>query len=315
MKTYFLAWEPYLILHRPYLVSFAFRMTGSLAEAEEIVQETFLECANIEPSQIKNHRAWLTKVCSNKSLDLLKSAYKKREAYIGTWLPDAVPDSFQFWGNLDSTIPPEKNLITNETLSTTFLLMAEKLNPEERVVYILSEVFDYSYKEISEFLNKSVETLRKVAQRARQAIASQKVKYTSTSIQTQKLIEDFFELVKNQDRSGLEAMLADDSEFWSDGGGKAQAVRVIMRERSQIIRFFASDVISSLYKDDQLKFEFTSINGQPGLAISKRDQKGLWTFDSLMNFEVNGQKIVRIFSQRNPDKLLYLHIKSRSTLF
>jgi len=308
MKNNFKAWEPYLVLHRPYLVSFAFRMTGSLAEAEEIVQDTFLECHHIDPKEISNHRAWLTKVCSNKSLDLLKSAYKNRESYIGTWLPDAIPDTFQFWGNLEEQTSPDKALIAKETLTTTFLLLAEKLNPEERVVYLLSEVFDYSFKEVSEFIGKSVDALRKTAQRAREAIDSQKIKNSTNTSESMKLIADFFELVRNQDRAGLENMLAKDSLFWSDGGGKVQAIRVVVSDREQIIRFFASDIISSIYKSQDLKFEYCSINGQAGLAISKRDEGGNWLFDSLMNFEVSNGKIVRIYSQRNPDKLAPLQV-------
>lgn len=304
MKNYLKAWEPYLTIHRPYLVSFAFRMTGSLAEAEEIVQETFLECQNMSPAEVLNHRAWLTKVCSNKCLDLLKSAYKKRETYTGTWLPDAVPDNFHMWGDIN-----EQSLIVQESLSTTFLLLAERLTPEERVVFILSEVFDYSYKEISDFLNKSVEALRKIAQRARDAMNSQRIKYTSQTAEAQQLIADFFELVKKQDRAGLESMLGKDSQFWSDGGGKVQAIRVVVTESEQIVRFFASDVISNVYKNAQLKFEFCRINGLPGLAVSKQDENDLWIFDSLMNFEVLDGKISRIYSQRNPDKLASLQVR------
>lgn len=306
MKNYLAAWEPYLILYRPYLVSFAFRMTGSLAEAEEIVHDSFLSCAPIDPTSISHHRSWLTKVCANKSLDLLKSAYKKRESYIGTWLPDAVPDSFQFWGSLEQQGAPDNKLIVAESLSTTFLLLAEKLSPEERVVYILNEVFDYSFAEISDFLNKSIEALRKVAQRARQALSSQKTKYTKVTNETQQLIAEFFEIVKKRDHQALQAMLAEDSQFWSDGGGKVQAVRVVMREREAIIRFFASEVISSLYKHPQIKLEFCSINTMPGLAISKQDESGLWSFDTLMTFEIDAGKVSRIYSQRNPDKLLML---------
>ena len=294
MKTYLNNWESSFITHRPYLVSFAYRMTGSLAEAEELVQETFISCAEVDPNEIINHKSFLTKVCSNKSLDHLKSAYKRRETYVGTWLPDAIPDSLHKF---------ENNLELNESLKTTFLLLIEKLSPEERAVYILNEVFDYSFSEIAEFLNKSIEALRKIAQRARAALASEKIKYDSSSIEAQNLIVDFFEIVKRQDKTSLMKLLADDSEFWSDGGGKVTAVKVVMRDVEQIIRFFTSDVISGIYNSEKLKIESGPVNSLPGLMISRQLENGSWTFDTIMSFEVKDGKIAKIYSQRNPDKL------------
>ena len=294
MKSYLNNWESHFTTHRAYLVSFAYRMTGSLAEAEELVQDTFIACAEVNPFDVVNHKSYLTKVCSNKSLDHLKSAYKKRETYIGTWLPDAVPDSFHKF---------ENNLVLNESLKTTFLLLIEKLSPEERVVYILSEVFEYTFSEISEFLNKSIEALRKIAQRARTALASEKVKYDSSSVEAQNLIVDFFEIVKRQDKISLMKLLAADSEFWSDGGGKISAVRVVVKDVEQIIRFFTSDVISGIYNSDILKIESGLVNSLPGLMISRQLENGSWTFDTIMSFEVKDGKIAKIYSQRNPDKL------------
>lgn len=308
MKTYLKSWEPHLIIYRPYLVSFAFRMTGSLAESEEIVQETFIECVEIDPQSIGNHKAWLTKVCSNKSIDHLRSAYKRRESYIGTWLPDAVPDGLKYWENLEESAPLEKSLILSESLTTTFLLMVESLTPEQRVVYILNEVFDYSFNEISEFLNKSVAALRKIAQRAREAISLQKIQYDSINPESQNLIVQFFEIVKNQDKNALMALLSEDSEFWSDGGGKISAIRVVVREREQIVRFFSSDMIRDIYNADYLKIETGFVNKLPGMMISKKDEQGNWIFDTIMSFETKNGKITRVYSQRNPDKLQNLAI-------
>ena len=132
-KSNFLsAWEPRLLQHKQYLIAFAFRMTGSLAEAEDIVQDTFIECAYVDPLTIDNHKAWLTRVCSNKGLDHLKSAYKKRVTYPGVWLPDAIPESLELADEFELA----------ESATTSFLLLAEKLSPEERVVYLLFEVFE-----------------------------------------------------------------------------------------------------------------------------------------------------------------------------
>jgi len=125
------AWESDWKQYRPFLISFAYRMTGSLSEAEDLVQDTFLECARVPRSEIRNPKSWLTKICANKGIDHLKSAYKRRETYPGTWLPDAIPDSLQVWTNLHGSESPEKTLIVSESLTTSFLLLAERLTPEE----------------------------------------------------------------------------------------------------------------------------------------------------------------------------------------
>ena len=311
MRNYLPAWESHFIAYRPYLVSFAFRMTGSLAEAEELVQDTFIECASINPEEIKNHKSWLTKICSNKSIDLLKSAYKRRETYIGTWLPDAVPDSFQFWGNLEEGQSLDRNLIVSESLTTTFLLLAEKLTPEERVVYILSEVFEYSFKEISDFLNKSDDALRKTAQRARASIIANQTKFTTSSPDSQNLVVKFFELAKKKDKTELMELLSSNSEFWADGGGRVSATKVVFKGIDQIARFFGSEMMARIYNSPELKIETVSVNSLPGIIISKQLEDQSWVFDTIMSFEILDGKIARIYSQRNPDKFEALMSSNR----
>src|SRR5436189_68055 len=128
------AWEETWKQYRPFLISFAYRLTGSLSEAEDLVQETFLECAAVHLPEINTPKSWLTRVCANKGIDHLKSAYKRRETYPGTWLPDVIPDSLQVWSNLQGSPSPETKLIASESLTTSFLLLVERLTPEERAV-------------------------------------------------------------------------------------------------------------------------------------------------------------------------------------
>jgi RNA polymerase sigma-70 factor (ECF subfamily) len=304
--NYMHLWESHFIQQRQFIISFAFRMTGSLSEAEDLVQDTFIECAVIDPSEITNHKSWLTKVCSNKALDHLKSAYKRRETYRGTWLPDAVPDSFQFWGNLEDIEAPDKPLLLSESLTTSFLLLIEKLTPEERVVYLLSEVFEYSYKEIANFLSKTDETCRKIAQRARQAVNDGRVKYDSRSKEAQGLIQKFYESAKNGDHQGLMDILNKDSELWADGGGKVSAILVVFKEDTRIARLYSSPGIIGLFNNEDYKTEFGMVNTLPGLIISRKLPEGSWVFDTIFSFETLGDKIVRIYTQRNPDKLQVL---------
>jgi RNA polymerase sigma-70 factor (ECF subfamily) len=300
--TYLSEWEGLWKQHRPFLISFAFRMTGSLSEAEDLVQETFLECANTPPSEIRNPKSWLAKICANKAIDHLKSAYKQREIYPGTWLPDIVPDSLQIWSSLTPGSSPEKTLLASESLTTSFLLLAERLTPEERAVYLLSEVFDYSYQEIADFLQKSAEACRKTAQRAREAVVSGP-KFQSNSAKSVRVIEKFFESARNGDAAALVSLLSDESEFWSDGGGKVPAAKTVLTAKEQIAAFFAALGLSKAFLPADYNLDFTRVSSRPGVVISKRLASGLWALETVFAFEIRDNKIARIYAQRNPDKL------------
>jgi RNA polymerase sigma-70 factor, ECF subfamily len=298
-------WEATWKQYRSFLISFAYRMTGSLSEAEDLVQDTFLECAKVPRSEIRNPKSWLTKICANKGIDHLKSAYKRRETYPGTWLPDVIPDSLQVWTSLQGSESPEKTLIVSESLTTSFLVLAERLTPEERAVYLLSEVFEYSFKEISALLGKSEDASRKTAQRARTALHAAP-KFAANSPDSTELIERFFECAKNGDHSSLVELLSDNSEFWSDGGGKVPAAKTILTEKANIATFFAALGSSKAFVAGDFKLDFTRVSSRPGLIISRKLPTGLWTFETLLSFEILDGKIARIYAQRNPDKLKYL---------
>jgi RNA polymerase sigma-70 factor (ECF subfamily) len=277
-------------------------MTGSLSEAEDLVQDTFLECARVPRSEIRNPKSWLTKICANKGIDQLKSAYKRRETYPGTWLPDVIPDSLQIWTNLHGSESPEKTLIASESLTTSFLLLIERLTPEERAVYLLSEVFEYSYKEIATLLDKSEDACRKTAQRARAALQSTP-KFAATSPDSTSLIARFFQCAKNGDNASLMELLSNESEFWSDGGGKVPAAKTILMERSKIANFFAALGTSKAFSPGDFKLDFTMVSSRPGLIVSRKLPSGLWTFETIFSFELRDEKIARVYAQRNPDKL------------
>ena len=296
------AWESDWKQYRPFLISFAYRMTGSLSEAEDLVQDTFLECARVPRSEIHNPKSWLTKICANKGIDQLKSAYKRRETYPGTWLPDVIPDSLQIWTDLHGSESPENTLIVSESLTTSFLLLVERLTPEERAVYLLSEVFEYSYREISALLDKSEDACRKTAQRARAAIQSAP-KFAANAPDSTSLIARFFECAKNGDNASLAELLSEESEFWSDGGGKVPAAKTILTERPAIAHFFAALGTSKAFMQGDFKLDFTEVSSRPGLVVSKQLPSGLWTFETIFSLEIRDGKIARIYAQRNPDKL------------
>lgn len=307
---YFKEWDRFFLEHRSYLIAFAFRMTGSLAESEDLVQDVFIESAKVDPSKIENHKAWLTKICSHRALDLLKSAYKQRETYPGTWLPDAVPESLQSWSESFIDDSMEKKFLLSESLTTSFLILLERLNPEERAIYLLSEIFDYSFKEIAEMLDKSEASCRKIAQRARDFIVANRKRFEPKSINPTEMIAKFFDLASHGDAAALSQMLAQDSEFWSDGGGKVAAVPHIVRTPHEIARFFAGIYSSPQAKKIEGKMEPHQINGRPGMVLSRKLASGEWILETLLSFEFDGDKIIRIYAQRNPDKLKSLMPKN-----
>lgn len=275
-----------------------------MSEAEDIVQDTYLACVNTSPSEIGNHKGWLVRVCTNKALDYLKLGHKKRETYIGVWLPDAVPDSFQLWKNLEDSGSPDDQLLRSESLTTSFLLILQKLTPEERVVYLLGDIFYYSFKEIADFIKKSEDACKKIAQRARKAIDNHR-KFQKYGENSQKLISEFFEFAKSGNSEELKKFLASDSEFWTDSGGKVPAAsRKVLTDHTRISRFFAGIWSSKPFLSGAVKQEFQMVNGRPGLVVSR--QEGVsWVFETILSFEIEDGKMVRIYAQRNPDKLAF----------
>lgn len=301
MNNYLNAWEPHFTKHRPFLLSFSYRMTGSLSEAEDIIQDAFISCAETDPGAVSNHRSWMTKVCANKSLDLMKSAAKKRETYPGVWLPDAVPDVFQYWGNIEEGISPDKKLLNEESFTTSALILLQKLTPEERVVWMLADILDYSFQEIAELLRKSEEACKKTAQRARQAFDNLR-RNNLYSEESMKVIRKFYEVASTGDAVALEAMFAPGAEMWSDGGGKVSVASMnVLTDVPRMAKFVAGIWSASFMQS--VKQEYTVVNRMAGQVISRQNPEGHWMLETVTSIEVVDGKIARIYSQRNPDKL------------
>ena len=280
--------------HRSLLIALTYRMTGSFAEAEEIVQDTAIEWLKCDPGKVQNPKAWLMKVCTNKAIDSLKKAYKKREVYTGTWLPEVLPDSLISWGN---------EIEHKESLHTSFLILLENLKPKERAVFILKEVFEYSFKEIADFTQLTDIYCRKIYQRANDKIKNQKTTFDPKDEGSLVVLKRLFKFACAGSEEGIRDLLSPDSEFWSDGGGKVSAVRTVFYDPQRIARFFANIFKTLSNKNVVYTYEYVFINGLPGLVLSKQSEKGLWDLETLFCFEFSNKKIARIYAQRNPDKL------------
>jgi len=271
--------------HRPFLAGLAYRMLGSLAEAEDVVQDAFLRWAQSDASAIAHPRAYLARVVTRLCLDRMKSATSRREQYVGTWLPEPI------------VAPPEVPMA--DDLSIALLVTLERLSPLERAAFLLHEVFDMDYAEIASALGRTEDACRQLTARARQRVRDERPRFVPTDEHREKLFAAFEALMTNGDITAFAQSLADDAVLYADGGGKRAAVLEPVRGKQDILRLFATIAAGRrLLRRDQL--ERASINGLPGFVVHAED--GVQT----TAFDVEGDQIVAVYVVRNPDKLRHL---------
>ncbi len=281
---------------RPLLFGIAYRMLGSAMEAEDMLQEAYLRWTAIDPAEVRSPRAYLTKLVTNLCLDQLKTARERRELYPGEWLPEPVVTPL----TLDE---PMEHAIEVESLSMAFLLLLEHLTPVERAVFLLREVFDYSYKEIAETIGKSEAAARQVLHRAKQTVhASRRPPMTSLA-EHQQVFGEFLQAVSAGDLPRVMALMSSDVVTVSDGGGKAPAAIHPIVGGAASARF-----IMGLRKraPEGTRFEIAILNGAPALLVYAND-----TLETAILLNVEAGRIRNLYFVRNPDKL---HLKPLPTL-
>lgn len=271
--------------HRRFLVGLAYRMLGSLAEAEDIVQDAFLRWSEVEQDKVENPRAYLARVVSRLCLDRMKSAQARREQYVGTWLPEPMLAS------------PAQSIA--EDLSVALLLTLERLSPLERAAFLLHDVFDMDYAEVAGALDRSEAACRQLAARAREHVRDERPRFETTTETRERLASAFQAAMLTGDLQTIAQMLADDAVFYTDGGGKRLAALNPIYGRDKILRFLAGiGTKNPLPKPDEV--ERADINGLPGFVVRLAD--GLET----LSLEIANDQIVAIYGVRNPDKLKHL---------
>jgi RNA polymerase sigma-70 factor (ECF subfamily) len=279
--------EPFLE-YRSLLFSIAYRMLGSVADAEDAVQETYLRWrrAAERGEEIRSSKAWLTTIISRVCLDQLGSARVKREQYIGPWLPEplagATPDVAETVADFDS-------------LSLAFLVVLESLSPKERAVFLLHDVFGYDFASIGEIVGESDAYCRQLAKRARAHITERRPRFEADRGQQERLTADFLRAVTDGDMLGLIETLTDDVTLFSDGGGKVNAARKPVAGRDKVALFLTNLVRLA---PAGTSFRVESINGQPGIVtlISGMVQ-------NVVTFDFADSAISAIYIVVNPDKL------------
>ena len=278
---------------RPRLLALAYRMLGTMGDAEDAVQETYIRWHGADRASIRTPAAWLTTACTRLCIDRLRKAKAERAAYVGTWLPEPV-----------AVEPPEDEAL-GESLSLAFLVMLERLSPPERAAYLLHDVFEQDYAAIAAALGKSEQASRQLVSRARKNLnvpesgAKPRRRYAADPARAEALATEFVAATTAGDPKRLMAMLADDAELWSDGGGKAIAALNVIHGADRIARFFVG------IRDKQepgLELVFRPVNGRPGVVgyVGPRAD-----FALALEPRDDG-RIGAVYIVRNPDKLARL---------
>ncbi len=279
---------------RPLMFSIAYRMLGSVAEAEDVVQEAFLRIhrSELEGNQMMSPDAFATTVTTRLAIDALRSARLRRERYVGPWLPEPLLEA--------ADADPAWRFEMDETVSVAFLMMLERLSPTERAVFLLREVFGYGYGEIAAVLDRSEASCRQLLSRARQHIEGAGRRFEHDTDRRSELTELFFAAVREGDLAGLERMLADDVVFYGDGGGRVQALHEPLTGRLPVARFlvgiFRRGAKVGAYA------EVARANGQPALRLLTATGELV----GVMSLAFERGRLAAVHNQINPDKLDHL---------
>ena len=274
---------------RPLLFSIAYRMLGSVGDAEDVVQEALLRYEQAE--RVEAPKAWLTSVVTRLAIDQLRSARARRETYVGEWLPEPLVN-----GDDDPAARAEQA----DTLSMAFLLLLERLTPVERAVFLLHDVFGYRYDEIAGIVGRNEATCRQLGVRARRHVEAEKPRFEASRRERDELAARFFAAVQDGDVDGLVEMLAADAVVVGDGGGKAPqwATPIVGAER--VAKLLAGTGMQM--RTYGMRLEPRHVNGQPGavLRMANGDVAVVWTV------EIADGAVQTLRSVINPDKLRHL---------
>ncbi|MGA8218140.1 MAG: RNA polymerase sigma-70 factor [Solirubrobacterales bacterium] len=280
---------------RPRAFAIAYRMLGSVAEAEDVVQEALLRVNTTleQGERIESPRAYVATITTRLAIDELRSARARRETYVGEWLPEPVV--------VDTREDPARQAEMADSLSMAFLVLLENLSPEQRAALLLHDVFDYDYSEIAEIIGKSEGNARQLATRARRHVNQGKPRFEASKEKREQLASRFFAAVREGDLGQLEALLSEDVVMKGDGGGKAPALARALYGRDRVTRTLGA-WSKQLLRLPGLEMRPAEINGQPGAIWMDGD--GLVI--SVMELDIADGQIQRINGIVNPDKLRHL---------
>ncbi|MCL6421216.1 RNA polymerase sigma factor SigJ [Aestuariirhabdus haliotis] len=273
---------------RTRLLGLSYRILGSVADAEDAVQDTYLKWARQDPNKIDNSEAWLTRVCTRHCLDIMKSSHKSRVDYIGTWLPEPIQTSTncEFSDNTELAC----------SLTTAFLLMLERLTPKERAAYLLREIFETSYEQIAETLNLQEANCRKLVSRAKLNIDKDKVRNTTPFTVQDQFLNAFQSAITDGNTEPLAHLLSDDIRLDADGGGKVATIKKSLNGKAAVMEFLGRNLHQYWANHD---WQSLDINGSRGIVISLEN-----VTTAIVSFSFDSrQRVTGIYIMRNPEKM------------
>ena len=284
--------------HRRRLFGLSYRMLGSVGDAEDAVQDTWLRWYRADRAAILNPEAWLVTACTRICIDRLRAAKLERENYPGTWLPEPLVE-------LGVSLPNAEDAHEMaDDLSMAMLMVMERLTPAERAAYLLREAFDYHYPQIAVALKKSEAACRQLVSRAQKHLKDARPRFEADEAAARHLAQKFAAATKAGDASMFAGLLAEDAMLWSDGGGKASAAINVIHGADKITRFFVG-IAGKVPKD--VRRVFAVINGQPGWILFDGETPYL-----ALAMDIVEGVVRNVFIMRNPDKLARLVVYSHA---
>jgi len=271
--------------HRNLLFTVAYEMLGSAADAEDVLQETWLRWVEVDQSQVRDQRAYLVRITTRQALNRLRGMSRRREAYVGSWLPEP----------LLTTPDVAQDVELSESLSMALMLVLETLSPTERAVFVLHDVFDVAYDEIAAAVGKTPAAVRQIAHRARQHVDARRPREVVTAGQTRAVLDSFRTALDTGDLQALLDVMAPDVVLVADGGGIKQASPRPITGADKVVRFIRGSMTKV---GDTVTTVPTIVNGNPALEIFLGGAR-----DGVMALKVEGDRIAGLYYVRNPEKL------------
>jgi RNA polymerase sigma-70 factor, ECF subfamily len=280
-----------LTAHRSTLFGIAYRMLGSVADAEDIVQETFLRWRKQDATAIDVPKAWLIATATRLCIDQLRSARRRREEYVGIWLPEPL---------VQETAPAaNEHAALADSLSMAFMLMLENLAPVDRAVFLLREAFDYEYTEISRIVDKSEAACRQIISRAKAQLTDRAEPIEPPPERAAQIMQRFLTATHTGELPDLLALLTDNVVLYSDGGGRVAAALRPIQRADRVARFFIG--IRRFAENAETSLEFVQVNGRPGALLRNGGH-----LDRVISVDFAGDRICAIYIVRNPEKLRHI---------
>lgn len=276
--------------NRRTLEGIAYRMLGTLADARDVVQDTYLKWHAADVSAVQSPRAWLITVCSRTALNLLQSARKRRETYVGEWLPEPLPQEASF----DHAARME----LDQSVSVALLVALEKLSPAERAAWLLHDIFDLAFDEVAAIVGKTPDNCRQLATRARRRIQEGRPRFQATPEEHCTLLSAFFEAARDGRLDILTGLLSGNVELHADGGGRAEAVVETLRGNGRVGEFMVEVFKGYAARSVAIRSQPCWFNGFPGLLVFENERLA-----TALTLEVDQGRIHRIYAIRNPEKL------------